>query len=63
MLFLFQLLAIASSLVSLAAATALTFNLPPNTKECYFTQVNNKAAKVAFYFAVCQLLSTTGIPY
>ncbi|KAF2153499.1 hypothetical protein K461DRAFT_278308 [Myriangium duriaei CBS 260.36] len=52
MLFFFQLLALASSFFSLAAATALTYNLAANTKECFYAHVNNKGAKVAFYFAV-----------
>ncbi|KAF2220547.1 emp24/gp25L/p24 family/GOLD-domain-containing protein [Elsinoe ampelina] len=52
MLFLIQILALASSLFSIATATALTYNLPPYARECFFTQVNNKGAKVAFYFAV-----------
>ncbi|GAM83971.1 hypothetical protein ANO11243_019610 [Dothideomycetidae sp. 11243] len=52
MLFFAQLLALTSSLVSLTAATALTYNLPANTKECFYAHVDNKGAKVAFYFAV-----------
>lgn len=35
-----------------ADATALTYKLQPHTKECFFTHVNQKGAKVAFYFAV-----------
>ncbi|KAK5128596.1 endosomal cargo receptor [Cryomyces antarcticus] len=37
---------------SLISATALTFKLVPNEKSCFFTYVDQKAAKVAFYFAV-----------
>lgn len=53
MRFLAQLAAVASSLVTLTAATALTYNLPANSKECFYAHVDNKGAKVAFYFAVC----------
>ena len=52
MRFLAQLAAVASSLATLTAATALTYNLPANTKECFYAHVDNKGAKVAFYFAV-----------
>jgi hypothetical protein len=38
--------------VSLASATALTYKLAPNEKACFFTFVEQKGAKVAFYFAV-----------
>lgn len=34
------------------SATALTYKLPANEKSCYFTFVQNKGAKIAFYFAV-----------
>ncbi|TKA72621.1 hypothetical protein B0A49_02670 [Cryomyces minteri] len=37
---------------SLISATALTYKLVPNEKSCFFTYVDQKAAKVAFYFAV-----------
>ncbi|KAK5009485.1 hypothetical protein LTR60_005188, partial [Cryomyces antarcticus] len=37
---------------SIISATALTFKLVPNEKSCFFTYVDQKAAKVAFYFAV-----------
>ena len=37
---------------SAAAATALTYKLTPNEKACFFTWVEEKGAKVAFYFAV-----------
>jgi len=49
MLRLTLLLAYASSLVS---ATALTYKLAANEKTCFFADVANKNAKVAFYFAV-----------
>ena len=44
-----SLLACLSPLVS---ATALTFKLPANDKECFFSYVENQGTKVAFYFAV-----------
>lgn len=44
-----SLLAIASPLVS---ATALTYKLGANEKACFYSNVEHKAAKVAFYFAV-----------
>jgi hypothetical protein len=37
---------------SLVSATALTYNLAPNEKACFFTTVEHKNSKVAFYFAV-----------
>lgn len=45
-----------SSLVAFFAtavsSTALTYKLAANEKSCFFAHVNQKAAKVAFYFAV-----------
>ena len=37
---------------SCVSATALTYKLPPSGKECFFANVEQKQAKVAFYFAV-----------
>lgn len=37
---------------SVASATALTYKLAPNEKACFFTYVEQRNAKVAFYFAV-----------
>ncbi|KAI9834558.1 MAG: hypothetical protein M1819_002934 [Sarea resinae] len=37
---------------SAATATALTYKLTPNEKACFFASVDQKGAKVAFYFAV-----------
>jgi hypothetical protein len=48
-----SLLACLSQLVS---ATALTYKLTANEKACFFTNVENKGAKIAFYFAVSRLL-------
>lgn len=47
-----SLLACLSPLVS---ATALTYKLAANEKACFFTNVENKGAKLAFYFAVSWL--------
>jgi hypothetical protein len=44
-----SLLACLSPLVS---ATALTYKLSANEKACFYSFVENKGAKVAFYFAV-----------
>ncbi|KAE8449630.1 hypothetical protein EG329_007960 [Mollisiaceae sp. DMI_Dod_QoI] len=44
-----SLLACISPLVS---ATALTYKLGANEKACFFSNVENKGAKIAFYFAV-----------
>jgi hypothetical protein len=41
--------------ISLASATALTYKLAPNEKACFFSWVDQKDAKIAFYFAVCSL--------
>ena len=39
-------------LTTYASATALTYKLAPNERECFYTNVDKKDAKVAFYFAV-----------
>ncbi|QIX01584.1 hypothetical protein AMS68_007101 [Peltaster fructicola] len=47
--------AIAASLFGLLAttsATALTYKLLANEKECFYTQVDKPSSKIAFYFAV-----------
>ncbi|KAI9766256.1 MAG: hypothetical protein M1840_006670 [Geoglossum simile] len=36
----------------MASATALTYKVSPNEKACFYAAVDNKGAKVAFYFAV-----------
>jgi hypothetical protein len=41
-----------ASLSSLASATALTYKLLANEKACFYTDVEQKGAKIAFYFAV-----------
>jgi len=46
-------LASLSLLTSPAAATALTYKLAPNEKQCFYSTADKKGSKVAFYFAVC----------
>lgn len=48
----FALFAGLASLVSSVTATALTYRLEANEKACFFTNVEQANAKVAFYFAV-----------
>lgn len=48
-------------LSSYVSATALTYKLAPNAKECFYAHVDNKGAKVAFYFAVCELIHCLSI--
>lgn len=62
MLNLFHLLSLLGLLTSLASSTALTYRLAPNEKECFYTHVEKKDAKVAFYFAVQAGGSFDGIP-
>lgn len=50
---LFVLLGFLGAFATYASATALTYKLPPNGKECFFANIAQKQAKVAFYFAVC----------
>ncbi|KAJ9639966.1 hypothetical protein H2201_006864 [Coniosporium apollinis] len=47
-----QLLSSLLAYLTLASATALTYKLAANEKSCFFTDVQQKGAKVAFYFAV-----------
>ncbi|KAI4748411.1 supernatant protein factor, C-terminal domain-containing protein [Aureobasidium sp. EXF-12298] len=49
---LFALLGLLGFLTSFVSATALTYKLPPNGKECFYSHIEQKGAKVAFYFAV-----------
>jgi len=39
-------------LITNATATALTYKLQPNEKACFYSWVDQKGAKLAFYFAV-----------
>ena len=48
----FALLAGLASLASSVSATALTYRLEANEKACFYTDVGQANAKVAFYFAV-----------
>ncbi|CZT21583.1 related to ERP2-p24 protein involved in membrane trafficking [Ramularia collo-cygni] len=38
--------------LSSASATALTYKMSPNEKECFYSHVEQEGAKIAFYFAV-----------
>lgn len=49
------LLGVILYLFSPIAATALTYKLVANEKACFFTNVNQQGAKIAFYFAVSLL--------
>jgi len=52
MLSVLSLLAFLSALVTFTSATALTYKLVPNEKECFYTYVEKPGSKIAFYFAV-----------
>jgi len=41
-----------SLLVTQVAATALTYKLAPNEKQCFYTFADKRYSKIAFYFAV-----------
>jgi hypothetical protein len=45
-------------LTARVAATALTFKIGANEKSCFFTNVDQKNAKIAFYFAVSSLATS-----
>jgi len=49
------LLGLGAYLFSLISATALTYKLVANEKACFFTDVKQQGAKIAFYFAVSLL--------
>jgi hypothetical protein len=42
----------AAVLAPIVGATALTYRMLPHEKACFFADVQQKGAKVAFYFAV-----------
>lgn len=44
-------------IIPMISATALTYRLTPNEKACFFTFVQEKGAKLAFYFAASLSLS------
>ncbi|KAK3679942.1 hypothetical protein LTR78_000319 [Recurvomyces mirabilis] len=46
------LLTLLSLLVANVTATALTYKLVPNEKECFYTHIDQAGQKIAFYFAV-----------
>ena len=49
-------------LCSYVSATALTYKLVANEKACFFSNVEQQGAKVAFYFAVSRsILALTAI--
>ena len=48
-----------SLLTTLTSATALTYKLAPNERACFFANVQQAGAKIAFYFAVRQYHDTT----
>jgi hypothetical protein len=52
MLSLLAVVGFLSVLAARASATALTYKLVPNEKECFYSFVEKKDAKIAFYFAV-----------
>jgi hypothetical protein len=44
--------ALIGCITSFASATALTFKLPANEKDCFYAHVDRAERKIAFYFAV-----------
>ena len=44
--------AVLGLLAPLVSPTALSFKLAGGEKECFYSQVDKKDAKIAFYFAV-----------
>lgn len=50
---LFTMLSLLGLLTCLSSATALTYKMPPNGKECFYSYVPTQGAKIAFYYAVC----------
>ncbi len=56
-------LALLSLLSTYTSATALTYKLVPNEKECFYTHVSNAGAKIAFYFAVSSGGNFDGAPF
>lgn len=44
-------------IIPVISATALSYKLTPNENACFFTFVEEKGAKLAFYFAVSFLFS------
>ncbi|KAF2769770.1 supernatant protein factor, C-terminal domain-containing protein [Teratosphaeria nubilosa] len=52
MILLLSLLAFVGLLADPTSATALTYKMAPNEKECFYLHIDRKDSKVAFYFAV-----------
>jgi len=52
MLAFLSLLSLLGLLTSSASATALTYKMVPNEKECFYSQIDKPGVKIAFYFAV-----------
>lgn len=50
--FLTTVVALIGCITSFASATALTFKLPANEKDCFYAHVDRAERKIAFYFAV-----------
>ncbi|KAF2160663.1 hypothetical protein M409DRAFT_28805 [Zasmidium cellare ATCC 36951] len=46
------IIALLGLLAAFTSATALTYKMTPNEKECFYTYVDKVNSKVAFYFAV-----------
>lgn len=53
-----MLYSLVAYLLPLVSATALTYKLTPNEKACFFSYVEERGAKLAFYFAVNSLTRT-----
>lgn len=47
-----SLLALLGLLTACTNATALTYKMHPNEKECFYANVDKAGSKIAFYFAV-----------
>lgn len=58
-----MLYSLVAYLLPLVSATALTYKLTPNEKACFFSYVEEKGAKLAFYFAVTSLTRTPVLSY
>ena len=58
---------LASSLLAglspLVSATALTYKLGANEKACFYSAVEHKGSKIAFYFAVSTRLNPSVVAF
>jgi ubiquitin carboxyl-terminal hydrolase 7 len=50
-------------IVPLISATALTYKLAAHEKACFYADVQDKGAKIAFYFAVRLSLKISYFPH